>query len=161
MNKNISLRSLFMRRPQAVAEVKGSKKYPKISGTVYFYQLQNGVMVVADISGLPIYRERCKSPVFGFHIHKGGSCTGDNEDPFKDTLTHYNPDECEHPYHAGDLPPLFGNHGNAFMAVMTDRFSAKEIIGKTVLIHSEPDDFTTQPSGNSGAKIACGEIKSR
>ncbi|MCX7614928.1 MAG: superoxide dismutase family protein, partial [Clostridiales bacterium] len=65
---------------------------------------------------------------------------------------------CNHPGHAGDLPPLFGNYGHAFMAVFTGRVSVSEIIGRTVIIHASPDDFTTQPSGNSGKKIACGQI---
>ena len=64
-----------------------------------------------------------------------------------------------HPYHAGDLPPLFGSGGVAVSVFLTDRFHLEDIIGKTVIIHSSPDDFTTQPSGNAGAKIACGEIK--
>ncbi len=45
------------------------------------------------------------------------------------------------------------------MTVMTDRFHIKEIIGKTVVIHSMPDDFTTQPAGNAGTKIGCGVIR--
>ena len=43
--------------------------------------------------------------------------------------------------------------------VLTNRFAVKDIIGRTVVIHDKPDDFTTQPSGGSGVKIACGEIK--
>ena len=62
-------------------------------------------------------------------------------------------------YHAGDMPPLFGTDRFAFSAFLTDRFSAEEGIGKTVIIHDSPDDFTTQPSGNSGVKIACGVIR--
>ena len=49
--------------------------------------------------------------------------------------------------------------GFAWMMYVTDRFSIPELIGKTVIIHSNPDDFTTQPSGNSGNKIACGTIQ--
>ena len=64
-----------------------------------------------------------------------------------------------HPQHAGDFPPLLGNHGKAYMKVFSDRFSVEEIIGKTVIVHSDPDDFRTQPSGNAGRKIACGIIK--
>ena len=45
------------------------------------------------------------------------------------------------------------------MAFMTDRFTVEEIVGKTIIIHSNADDFTTQPGGNSGKKIACGAIK--
>ena len=43
------------------------------------------------------------------------------------------------------------------MSVLINKFTVNEIIGRTVIIHSQPDDFTTQPSGNSGKKIACGE----
>ena len=71
---------------------------------------------------------------------------------------HYNPQGCPHPYHAGDLPPLFGNQGYAFSAFVTDRFAVREIVEKTIIIHSKPDDFKTQPSGDSGEKMACGKI---
>jgi len=47
------------------------------------------------------------------------------------------------------------------MKVLSDRFCVKEIIGRTVIIHSSPDDFYTQPSGNAGTKIACGVIQKR
>jgi len=77
-------------------------------------------------------------------------------DPFSDVMSHYNPNGCEHPYNDGDLPPLFGNGGYALCAFLTDRFSVNDVIGRTVIIHDQPDDFTTQPSGNSGTKIACG-----
>ena len=80
-------------------------------------------------------------------------------DPFAGAMSHYNPKGCEHPYHAGDLPPLFGNGGSALSLFLTNRFSVREITGKTVIIHDRPDDFTTQPSGNSGTKIACGVIE--
>ena len=51
------------------------------------------------------------------------------------------------------------NHGKADMAVLTDRFRVDEIIGRTVVLHRNPDDFQTQPSGNAGIKIACGIIE--
>lgn len=72
---------------------------------------------------------------------------------------HYNPDNCQHLYHAGDMPPLFGVDGSAVLLFLTNRFSVEEIIGRTVIIHARPDDFMTQPSGNSGEKIACGVIR--
>ena len=108
--------------------------------------------------GLPTSADKCKSPIFAFHIHAGESCTGNSEDPFANALTHYNPNDCSHPFHVGDLPPLFGNNGYAFLAFITNRFSVKEIIGKTIIVHSSFDDFSTQPSGNAGEKIACGQI---
>lgn len=149
---------VLMRRPNARAVIKGSKEYPSVFGNVYFYQTMYGVLVVSEVNGLPDNDTKCASPVLGFHIHSGKSCTGNSEDPFADTLGHYNPDGCEHPYHAGDMPPLFSNKGYAFSAFLTDRFSVSEIRGRTVIIHSMPDDFKTQPSGDSGKKIACGAI---
>lgn len=89
----------------------------------------------------------------------GTSCTGNSNDEFADAKTHYNPQNCPHPYHAGDLPPLIENNGYSYMSVFINKFTVKDIIGKVVIIHEMPDDFTTQPSGNSGTKIACGEIK--
>lgn len=144
--------------PDAHAVMKGSPNYPNINGRVFFYQLVNGVLLIAQLQGLPQGTGACSPNIFGFHIHSGNSCTGTPEDPFAQSGSHYNPANCPHPAHAGDLPPLFGNHGYAFMALITDRFSVNEIIGRTVIVHASPDDFTTQPSGNSGAKIACGQI---
>ena len=142
-------------RPRAAARLQGSGAYPGLGGAVYFYPMASGLMVAADVYGLP-----GESSFFAFHIHSGGRCSGNPEDAFADAMTHYNPQDCAHPEHAGDLPPLFGCGGYAFQAFLTDRFTVKEIIGKTVIIHLNPDDFTSQPSGNSGKKIACGLIES-
>ncbi|MGN0166129.1 MAG: superoxide dismutase family protein [Lachnospiraceae bacterium] len=149
---------LISGNPQAVAEIKGTGKYNNLTGKVQFFELDNGVMVAAEFFGLPI-GEVCKNPVFAFHIHSGNRCTGNMEDPFADAMGHFNPGNCMHPYHAGDLPPVFDNNGYAFQMFLTNRFSVDDIIGKTVILHSNPDDFTTQPSGNSGNKIACGVIE--
>ncbi len=150
--------SYLQRAPDAHAAVRGSRTYARIRGIVNFYQTPMGVLVAADISGLPTAHGKCDAPILGFHIHEGTSCTGNEQDPFANSLTHYNPHGCPHPYHAGDMPPLFVSHGKAITIFLTSRFSVREIIGKTVLIHSAPDDFTTQPAGNAGNKIACGEI---
>ena len=143
----------------AIADILGSEKYPEINGRVIFKRKGEGVLVTAEILGLPIEKNSCNRKVFGFHIHEGNSCTGNEKDLFMNIKGHYNPDECEHPSHAGDLPPLFGNNGYSYLSVYTDRFTISEILGKTVVIHSMQDDFTTQPSGNAGEKIACGVIK--
>lgn len=154
----ISVLQLFRRPPDAVAHISGIDEYPKIKGFVNFYQILQGVLVLAEINGLPQSAGQCGNRVFGFHIHQGASCSGNAEDPLADTQSHYNPHRCPHPYHAGDLPPLFGNRGSAYMLFLTDRFSVREIVGKTVVIHSKQDDFTSQPAGTSGQKIACGRI---
>ena len=146
-------------RAQAAASITGSDSYPDLSGTVRFYQTKEGVVVCTEISGLPYSNDSCRRRIFGFHIHTGTDCGGNMADPFSDAMSHYNPHGCDHPYHAGDLPPLFETSGLALSAFLTDRFTVGEVIGRTVIIHDQPDDFTTQPSGNSGTKIACGVIR--
>lgn len=74
----------------------------------------------------------------------GGSCTGNSEDEFANSGSHYNPTNCAHPFHAGDLPPLLENNGSAYMSFLTNKFKVSDIIGKTVIIHNSPDDFTTR-----------------
>lgn len=151
--------ALFKLRPAAVAKIEGSLKYPNIRGTVSFYNAAGGSVVAAQIYGLPNAFNACDNRIFAMHIHEGESCTDNAKDPFADVMGHYNPYNCPHPAHAGDLPPLFENIGYAWNAVYTDRFKINEVIGRSVIIHSRPDDFTSQPSGNAGEKIACGEIK--
>ena len=139
-------------KPQAIAIINAKNTAPTLRGTVKFYQKQNCVLVVANIKGLP----RTDTGFFGFHIHEGDSCDGVN---FSDSKGHYNPDSAPHPQHAGDLPSLMLCGNTAHLSFITDRFNVTDIIGRTVVIHDMPDDFTSQPSGNSGQKIACGKIK--
>lgn len=142
-------------RPSAVAYVRGGADAPNVNGQVRFYQEPASVLVVADIAGLP---QNSETGFFGFHIHEGNSCAGTG---FPQTGGHYNPRQTDHPRHAGDLPPLMMQQGHAHLEVRTDRFRVRDIIGRTVVIHSNPDDFRTQPAGNAGTKIACGVIGSR
>ena len=146
-------------KPNSAADISGGENYPGIRGRVIFRQQKNGVLVTADIYGLPTGETGCDSGVFGFHIHEGEDCGSNGQEPFSNTKGHYNPGDCPHQYHAVDLPPLFENDGYAYMSFLTNRFTATEIIGRTVVIHLKPDDFHSQPSGNSGEKIACGVIK--
>lgn len=139
-------------QPMAIAAIKGSESYPDIHGRIVFYPQQNGTLVSADISGLP----ETEDGFFGFHIHEGESCGGAE---FEETGGHWNPSGDEHPRHAGDLPPLMRNGSKARMTVETGRFTVKEVLGKTVAIHGMPDDFRSQPAGDSGEKIACGVIR--
>ena len=156
---SMNLLATRRRRPDAQAIVKGNAKYLGLSGVVRFYQTRRGVLVCVEISGLPEAVEPCGNRIFTFHIHSGSQCTGDSTDPFADALTHYNTGNCPHLAHAGDLVPLFSNHGYAFEVFLTDRFTVCEIVGRTVIVHSGPDDFTTQPSGDAWSKIACGQIR--
>lgn len=156
--REISLRGMLQRAPHAHARVRGSAAYPGIRGKVDFYQTDQGVVVLAEMTGLPVAESDCGNSVFGFHIHEGSKCEGNEEDPFAEVGQHYNPGNCPHPAHAGDLPPLFSNNGYAIQMFLTDRFTVEEIIGRTIILHSGPDDFTSQPAGNAGKKMACGEI---
>lgn len=149
-NRNV-LRDIANSTPFAIARIKGSQEYPDIVGTVKFFNTTNGVIVFNDIKGLT----QTQTNIFAEHIHQNGECFGD----FESAGAHFNPTDVPHPQHAGDLPPLFSAGGNALSAVLTDRFTLNQIIGKTVIIHENPDDFVTQPSGNSGARIACGIIE--
>lgn len=138
--------------PDAVARIRGGEEAPQLRGCVAFYQERGWVRIVAKIFGLP----DSETGFFAFHIHQGESCSGTD---FSETGSHYNPDDQPHPKHAGDLPTLLECQGNAYLSVKTDRFRVKDIIGRTVVIHSGPDDFRTQPAGNAGKKIACGVIR--
>lgn len=143
----------------AKAIMKGGIQYPKLEGTVYFKETKEGVLLTAKIHGLPKSKNSCQGRFFGFHIHEGTACTGNAEDEFANAKSHYNPNLCSHPFHKGDLPPLLENDGYAYMSVLINKFKIRDILGKTLIIHDSPDDFTTQPSGNSGKKIACGIIQ--
>jgi Cu-Zn family superoxide dismutase len=101
----------------------------------------------------------CAGGIFAVHIHEGTSCTGNETDPFANAMTHFNLNDCGHPYHAGDMPPLFENEGYALSVFVTNRFKVEDVIGKAVIVHDNRDDFTTQPAGDSGRKIACGIIE--
>lgn len=151
--------AVFRRLPNAVAMMNGVGRHAAITGQVMFYQIRGGVIVRAAFSGLPHGNGACYQPIFGFHIHDGVACSGNSADPLADADGHFNPASCPHPYHAGDLPPLFGVSGKAFSAVLTDRFHLSDVLGKTIILHDRPDDFTTQPAGNAGNKIACGIIR--
>lgn len=146
-------------RPHAYAELSGSPAYPGIRGVVKFYQTSCGVLVVSEVNGLPVTSNPCNCGIFAYHIHEGKACSGNQNDPFANTKGHYNPKNCNHPCHAGDLTPLFSNNGYAYGSILTDRFSIKDIIGRTVVIHRNIDDFTSQPAGNAGEKIACGVVR--
>ncbi len=149
-----NLLRLGSKSPDAVAYLAGDSAHPELQGRVRLYDTPYGVFVVAEVSGLPT-GNGCASPIYAIHIHEGGECRGD----FSSTGGHYNPTGCRHPYHAGDMPPIFGADGIGFLAFLTKRFTVGEVIGQSVIIHANHDDFRTQPSGGAGARIACGVIR--
>jgi Cu-Zn family superoxide dismutase len=144
-----SISSLLRSPPEAFAVITGNGKNRHLSGTVKFFPWAEGSIVCVELVNLP----KSGSP-FGFHIHEGDSCCCN----FEKTGGHYNPSGAQHPAHAGDLPVIFSNNGYSYSVFYTDRFVPEEVIGRTVVIHEKPDDFRTQPAGDSGGKMGCGEI---
>ena len=152
------LSNLLATTPDAAAILRGAEGFEEVHGETRFYQTNVGTMVVTEVAGLPCGEPICSNIIYAFHIHEFGDCTL-IDGRFRNVGLHYNPLGCAHPNHAGDLAPLFCNNGYAFSAMLTARFNVDEVIGRSVIIHDNPDDFTTQPTGNAGIPIACGVIE--
>lgn len=147
--------------PSAVADLAPTKG-STTKGTVTFTQEAGGVRVVAEISGLA-------PGSHGFHIHEKGDCSsGDG----MSAGGHFNPHGKPHAApgtadrHAGDLPMLVADAaGNARLTTTVDILTIgsgpADVVGRGLIIHKDPDDFKTQPTGNSGARLACGVIRRR
>jgi len=132
------------------------------AGTVNLTQMADGsVRVNVDLTGVP-------AGTHGFHIHEKGDC-GDNGNA---AGGHYNPLGTPHgapnadQRHAGD----FGNvtadaNGNVRTSFTTRSITVEEgtttAVGHAIILHANPDDLTTQPTGNAGARIACGVVTRR
>ncbi|MDI3547125.1 MAG: superoxide dismutase, Cu-Zn family [Halanaerobiales bacterium] len=149
---------------QIRAIIRGGPLAPFIRGIVTFRSVPGGTEVYARISGLPPYKPARdgKPPIgpHGFHIHEKGNCeVGDPENPFQAAGGHWNPDNQPHGNHAGDFPVLFSNNGIARMCFFTNRFKPKDVVGRAVIIHQNPDDYRTQPAGDAGKRLACGVIE--
>jgi Cu-Zn family superoxide dismutase len=129
-------------------------------GSVTFTQSGDRVKVVANLSGLP-------AGPHGFHIHEKGDCSasdgmsaGGHFNPIGKPHGHYQTAER----HAGDMPSIVADaSGNATLTVTLDTIAvgsgAADIVGKSVIVHKDADDYKTQPTGNSGARVACGVIR--
>lgn len=149
---------------KAIANVTGSAAYPNIRGTVVFKEAVGGTYVQADIAGLP----KTQTDFFAFHLHSGNcggtpvtDSAGNVTDYFPQSGGHYNPTEQPHPNHAGDFPVLLASPtkgGSAHLSFFTPRFSVHDAVGRAVIIHDQPDDYRSQPAGDSGMKIACGNV---
>jgi len=146
--------------PKATAKLEPTKS-GKASGTVSFYQVGSKVRMVANVNGLAPGREH------GFHIHEAGDCSSGDGMSAKG---HFNPlgkphgryDSTER--HAGDMPMLKADaNGNAKLEtdldVMTVAPGPASIVGRGLIVHADPDDYKTQPTGNAGARIACAVIQ--
>ena len=143
--------------PYAICYLKGNNTNPKLKGTVELFPWSTGSIVKLEILGLPV--ENINN-FFGFHIHKEGIC--DVNKNFETAGPHFDEEkQNKHPNHTGDLPMIYSNNGYAFMLYYTNRFRPDDVVGKSIIIHKMRDDMVSQPSGNSGERIACGVIIKR
>lgn len=147
--------------PSATAELKPTAG-SAVTGKVHFVQhTHGGVKVSGQISGLQPNSEH------GFHIHENGDCSSADG---SSAGGHFNPGNTAHGRHdqgirhVGDLLSLRANaNGMAVVQYETTQISlgtdSKNIAGRALIVHADPDDFTSQPTGNAGARLACGVIQ--
>ncbi len=132
-----------------------------VLGTVVFTKVAKGLQIHAHVLNLQ------PSQQHGFHIHEKGNCKSPDG---SSAGGHYNPEGKAHgamgaDHHAGDLPALQANElgiADAHLLLTDLNFGnggAKDIAGLSLIVHAQPDDYKTQPSGNSGPRIACGVIQ--
>ena len=129
-----------------------------VTGIVTFTQTSTGVKVVADLKGLTKGKH-------GFHIHECGDCTAADG---TSAGGHFNPEMKSHgapadaAHHAGDLGNIIADdNGNAhleYLDATISLYGALSIIGRSIIVHKSEDDMKTQPTGNAGARVACGVI---
>lgn len=132
------------------------------NGTVQLTQLGDGsVRVTVDLTGVP-------PGTHGFHIHEKGDC-GDNGNA---AGGHFNPTSTNHgaptadPHHAGDFGNVTADAAGNVKTQFTTRSVTVEAgpssaVGRAVILHANPDDLVTQPTGNAGGRIACGIVQAQ
>jgi Cu-Zn family superoxide dismutase len=146
-----------LRATAQLQPTKGNKTF----GEATFEQADGKVRAVIYVQGLKPGQEH------GLHIHEAGDCSsGDG----MSTKGHFNPHAKVHARHdnperhAGDLPSLKADKDgrakvDAVLDVITVRAGPASVVGRGLIVHADPDDFKTQPTGNAGARIACGVIR--
>jgi len=132
------------------------------TGVLTFAAEQDRVRVQGQLSGLTPNGEH------GFHVHERGDCSAPDAESAGD---HFNPTSQPHgspttgPHHAGDMMNVRADgDGNATIDFRLEALTlgdggATDVLGKAVIVHADPDDYTSQPSGNTGARVACGVVQ--
>lgn len=146
----------------AHATLQGAPGDTDFSGTVTFTEEAGGVRVVAELSGVD------QAGKHGFHVHENGECThGEGDKHFTTAGGHFNPTGTEHacpptdPRHAGDLGNVEVANGTGRVELTTTGLSLSgpnSVVGKAIILHAGEDDCKTQPTGNSGDRLACGVV---
>ena len=141
--------------PRATAELQNLQGQPV--GQVELQETPHGLIVTAEFTGLP-------EGSHGFHIHAVGKC----EPPFESAGGHFNPDDHQHGMknpqgkHSGDLPnihiPASGEATVEHFAVGLTLENLSGEAGTSLVVHANADDYSTDPAGNAGDRIACGVI---
>jgi Cu-Zn family superoxide dismutase len=133
-----------------------------VSGSLDMTAVRDGVRVQGQLTGL------APGSAHGFHIHDKGDCSAPDG---SSAGGHFNPQGMVHgnpnamPHHAGDIPNQTANSaGVAKVDVVVHGVSlgtgaSDDVIGRSMVVHRDRDDYTTQPAGNSGARVACGVIE--
>jgi Cu-Zn family superoxide dismutase len=129
------------------------------TGIVMFHAMEGHVMAHAHVTGLKPNAEH------GFHLHEKGDCASTDG---TSAGGHFNPAGAPHGpqdavHHAGDMPALKADaNGVADAKFMLHGVSlgggTADIVNRSVIVHANPDDYKTQPTGNSGPRIACGVV---
>ena len=132
-----------------------------VKGTVVFTSVDGGIKIIADVQNLTPGKH-------GFHVHEHGDCSSHDG---SSAGGHYNPTKTKHggpdseERHVGDFGNLEANeHGVAHYERIDKVISlngSDSIVGKSIIVHAGEDDLTTQPTGNSGARVACGLIEAK
>lgn len=148
--------------PTAVATLKPTAGN-SASGVVRFTQHRDKVRVSGEITGLEPNTQH------GFHVHEKGDCSAPDA---TSAGGHFNPLNKQHGHlvpggrHAGDMPNLRADaNGRATFSIdlsgMSVTSGETSVIGRSVVIHAKPDDYRSQPAGDSGARVACGVIEAQ
>lgn len=134
-------------------------------GTVVFEETSAGTQVTVHLNHVP------KDGLHGIHLHANGECgdTMDGGTHHGGAGGHFNPDNVAHgcppamPHHAGDFGNIQITNGSGTATLVTKELTVspgpRSVVGKAFILHADPDDCTSQPSGNSGARIGCAVIK--
>lgn len=137
----------------ARADIRGNALAPRLGAEATFTQKRNGVLVTVRAIGLPL-----DSPTgsFALRIEKEASCGGEG---IGEPADRYDPRERAPGRSAAQLPPLICCGGEGYISVLTDRFTVRDIVGRTVVICAGSDGYRFPGAGAAGTMIACGEIR--
>ena len=132
-----------------------------VSGKLSLMPMNGGVHITGEVGGL------APNSVHGIHVHETGDCSAADA---SSAGGHFNPATQPHgkagagAHHAGDMDNLTANADGVarvslhLAGVTLGSSAANDVVGRAVVVHAAPDDYRSQPAGNSGARVACGVV---